>query len=232
MAASVPTAGRTIAKVVCPHDCPDTCVMTVAVENGRAVEIGGDAEHPFTQGFLCAKVNRYLERVYSPDRILHPLRRIGRKGEGRFERDLLGRGPRRRRRWFPRREPSLRPGVDPAVLVRGQHGSALLRQPGQAFLLVAGREPARAHDLLERRRRRLQGDGRTHDRLRPRGRRPRAPDRGLGREHRQLQRAPVAVRRAGAPERRQAGRRSTPTGPAPPRSRTSTWPRCRGPTPR
>lgn len=75
-----------VAKVVCPHDCPDTCVMTVAVEDGRAVAIGGDPEHPFTQGFLCAKVNRYLERVYSPDRILHPLRRVGRKGEGRFER--------------------------------------------------------------------------------------------------------------------------------------------------
>ncbi len=77
-------AART-AKVVCPHDCPDTCVMTVGVEDGRAVSIGGDPSHRFTQGFLCAKVNRYLERVYSPDRILHPLRRTGRKGEGRFE---------------------------------------------------------------------------------------------------------------------------------------------------
>ena len=60
--------------------------MTVTVENGRAVELGGDAAHPFTRGFLCAKVNRYLERVYSPERLLHPLRRTGRKGEGRFER--------------------------------------------------------------------------------------------------------------------------------------------------
>jgi anaerobic selenocysteine-containing dehydrogenase len=75
-----------IKKVVCPHDCPDTCVMTIEVEDGRAVEIGGDPEHRFTQGFLCAKVNHYLERVYSPDRILHPLKRVGRKGEGRFER--------------------------------------------------------------------------------------------------------------------------------------------------
>ena len=76
----------TIHKVVCPHDCPDTCVMTVSVEGGRAVGLGGDPEHRFTQGFLCAKVNRYLERVYSPDRILHPLKRVGAKGEGRFER--------------------------------------------------------------------------------------------------------------------------------------------------
>ncbi len=72
-------------KIVCPHDCPDTCVATVEVENGRAVKIGGDPDHPFTAGFLCAKVNHYLDRVYSPDRILHPLKRIGRKGEGRFE---------------------------------------------------------------------------------------------------------------------------------------------------
>ena len=76
----------TEAKVVCPHDCPDTCVMTVTVEEGRATAIGGDPHHRFTQGFLCAKVNRYLERVYSPDRILHPLRRAGKKGEGRFQR--------------------------------------------------------------------------------------------------------------------------------------------------
>lgn len=73
-------------KVVCPHDCPDTCVMTVEVENGRAVQLGGDPDHRFTQGFLCAKVNHYLERVYSPERILHPLKRVGAKGEGRFER--------------------------------------------------------------------------------------------------------------------------------------------------
>lgn len=60
--------------------------MTVDVEGGRAVAIAGDKDHPFTQGFLCAKVNQYLDRVYSPDRILHPLKRVGRKGEGRFER--------------------------------------------------------------------------------------------------------------------------------------------------
>ena len=88
MSAEVVTGaeGRRTLKVVCPHDCPDTCVMTVDVENGRAVAIGGDPDHRFTQGFLCAKVNQYLERVYSPDRILHPMKRVGRKGEGRFAR--------------------------------------------------------------------------------------------------------------------------------------------------
>lgn len=77
---------RRVLKVVCPHDCPDTCVMTVAVEGERAVALGGDPEHRFTQGFLCVKVNHYLGRVYSPERILHPLRRVGRKGEGKLER--------------------------------------------------------------------------------------------------------------------------------------------------
>ena len=77
---------RRVVKVICPHDCPDTCVMTVTVEGERAVAIDGDAAHPFTQGFLCAKVNQYLDRVYSQDRILQPQRRVGRKGEGRFER--------------------------------------------------------------------------------------------------------------------------------------------------
>src|SRR5437667_12775683 len=86
MSAEVVTraAGRRTLRVVCPHDCPDTCVMTVDVEDGRAVAIGGDPEHRFTQGFLCAKVNHYLERVYSPDRVGRPLRRIGAKGAGRF----------------------------------------------------------------------------------------------------------------------------------------------------
>jgi anaerobic selenocysteine-containing dehydrogenase len=60
--------------------------MSVTVEGERAVDLRGDPDHPFTRGFLCAKVNRYLERVYSPDRLLHPMRRAGAKGEGRFER--------------------------------------------------------------------------------------------------------------------------------------------------
>jgi anaerobic selenocysteine-containing dehydrogenase len=60
--------------------------MLVTVENGRAVRVAGDPEHPFTRGFLCTKVNRYVERTYHPDRLLHPLRRIGPKGSGRFAR--------------------------------------------------------------------------------------------------------------------------------------------------
>ena len=72
---------------VCPHDCPDTCGLVIRVDpaTGRAVELRGDPDHPFTRGFLCQKVAHYLDRVYHPGRLLHPLRRVGRKGEGRFE---------------------------------------------------------------------------------------------------------------------------------------------------
>lgn len=71
----------------CPHDCPDTCAWTVTVVDSRAVALQPDKTHPFTQGRLCAKVNRYLEdRVYSDQRLRYPLRRTGAKGEGRFER--------------------------------------------------------------------------------------------------------------------------------------------------
>ena len=69
----------------CHHDCPDSCGWEVTVEDGRAVKLRGRADHPFSQGELCPKVNRFLDRVYSPERILRPLRRVGRKGEGRFE---------------------------------------------------------------------------------------------------------------------------------------------------
>src|SRR5450755_3359192 len=66
----------------CPHDCPDACGALITVEDGRATRIQGDPAHPITQGFLCAKVTKYLDRVYSPDRVLHPMRRVGPKGAG------------------------------------------------------------------------------------------------------------------------------------------------------
>jgi anaerobic selenocysteine-containing dehydrogenase len=61
----------------CPHDCPDTCAMHVTVEDGRATKVAGDPDHPITVGFLCGKVSNYLERVYSQERVLHPLVREG-----------------------------------------------------------------------------------------------------------------------------------------------------------
>jgi anaerobic selenocysteine-containing dehydrogenase len=73
-----------VVRGACPHDCPDTCATLITVEDGRATRIAGDAEHPVTQGFLCAKVNRYIERTYHPERLRAPLRRVGPKGAGRF----------------------------------------------------------------------------------------------------------------------------------------------------
>ncbi|WP_343676030.1 molybdopterin oxidoreductase family protein [Paraburkholderia heleia] len=73
------------ARAVCPHDCPDTCAMRVTVENGRAIKVSGDPDHPPTQGVLCTKVTRYAERVHHPKRLTQPMKRVGRKGEGRFE---------------------------------------------------------------------------------------------------------------------------------------------------
>jgi anaerobic selenocysteine-containing dehydrogenase len=71
----------------CPHDCPDTCALETQVdEQGRAVSLRGRADHPMTRGWLCAKVNRYLDRVYHPERLLYPLRRVGAKGSAAFER--------------------------------------------------------------------------------------------------------------------------------------------------
>jgi anaerobic selenocysteine-containing dehydrogenase len=69
----------------CPHDCPDTCALITTVQGGRAVRVRGNPDHPHTDGVLCTKVSRYPERTHHPDRLLHPLRRIGPKGSGRFE---------------------------------------------------------------------------------------------------------------------------------------------------
>jgi len=68
----------------CPHDCPDTCSLVTTVENGKAIRVQGNLNHPMTDGVLCTKVSRYTERTYHPDRILHPLKRNGPKGSGQF----------------------------------------------------------------------------------------------------------------------------------------------------
>jgi anaerobic selenocysteine-containing dehydrogenase len=76
----------TIVRATCPHDCPDTCALLVTVKDGVATEVKGDPEHPTTAGVLCTKVSRYTERTYHQDRLLYPMKRIGKKGEGKFER--------------------------------------------------------------------------------------------------------------------------------------------------
>jgi anaerobic selenocysteine-containing dehydrogenase len=71
---------------VCPLNCPDRCGVLATVENGRVIKLQGDPEHPFTRGFLCNKVLHFTERLYSPLRVLYPMRRVGPKGEGQFAR--------------------------------------------------------------------------------------------------------------------------------------------------
>ena len=71
---------KRVVHAACPHDCPDACSVLITIEDGRATKIQGDPAHPVTRGFLCAKVAKYLDRVYSPDRVLYPMRRTAPKG--------------------------------------------------------------------------------------------------------------------------------------------------------
>ena len=85
---------KSVVHAACPHDCPDACGVLITVEDGRATKIKGDPAHPVTRGFLCAKVAKYLDRVYSPDRVLYPMRRVGAKGL-----QVTGEGARATHRW-------------------------------------------------------------------------------------------------------------------------------------
>ena len=84
---------KRVVHAACPHDCPDACGVLITVQDGRATRIQGDPEHPVTRGFLCAKVAKYLDRVYSPDRVLYPMRRIGPKGPEGSVRDRSVQNP-------------------------------------------------------------------------------------------------------------------------------------------
>ncbi|HLJ87147.1 MAG TPA: molybdopterin-dependent oxidoreductase [Candidatus Angelobacter sp.] len=76
---------KRVVHAACSHDCPDACGVLITVEDGRATKVQGDPAHPVTRGFLCAKVTKYLDRVYAPDRLLYPMRRIKPKGAGSAE---------------------------------------------------------------------------------------------------------------------------------------------------
>lgn len=75
-----------LVRTTCPHDCPDACGTLVEVVDGRAIGFRGDPDHPITDGWVCGKVRPYLEHVYHPDRLTHPLRRVGPKGAGQWAR--------------------------------------------------------------------------------------------------------------------------------------------------
>src|SRR5437868_1426123 len=78
----------TTVHAACPHDCPDACGVLITIDEGRATRIQGDPAHPVTRGFLCAKVAKYLDRVYSPQRVLYPLRRRKGVAKGSGHRDF------------------------------------------------------------------------------------------------------------------------------------------------
>ncbi len=80
------TWGRSTVRTACPLDCPDSCTLEVTVEKGRVVEIDGAHTNPVTQGFICAKVRRFTDRLYGEDRLLYPAVRKGPKGQGVFSR--------------------------------------------------------------------------------------------------------------------------------------------------
>ncbi|MDO4942697.1 MAG: molybdopterin-dependent oxidoreductase [Lachnospiraceae bacterium] len=70
---------------VCPYDCPDECGLLIKTNGKRVFQVKGDPKHPVTKGFVCRKMNHYEKTIHNPDRILTPLKRIGKKGEGHFE---------------------------------------------------------------------------------------------------------------------------------------------------
>jgi anaerobic selenocysteine-containing dehydrogenase len=86
IATAAHASGTRVVRGACPHDCPDTCALRVTVEDGRVTRVQGDHDHPPTHGTLCTKVSRYAERVYHPERVLHPLKRVGPKGSGQWQR--------------------------------------------------------------------------------------------------------------------------------------------------
>ncbi|MDJ0514188.1 MAG: molybdopterin-dependent oxidoreductase [Methyloceanibacter sp.] len=75
-----------IVRGACPQDCPDTCAFLYHVEDGKLVEVTGDPDHPMTRGGLCVKLKNFAEHHYNPDRLLHPMKRVGPKGSGQYER--------------------------------------------------------------------------------------------------------------------------------------------------
>jgi anaerobic selenocysteine-containing dehydrogenase len=83
---SIQSEGLNQVHGACPHDCPDTCSLLTDVQDGIAIKVHGNPAHPQTHGTLCAKVSKYTERTYHPERILQPLKRVGPKGSGQFER--------------------------------------------------------------------------------------------------------------------------------------------------
>jgi anaerobic selenocysteine-containing dehydrogenase len=83
---STHTSESRVVRGACPQDCPDTCAFLYHVEDDKLVEVTGDPDHPMTRGGLCVKLKNFAEHHYNPDRLLHPMKRVGPKGSGHFQR--------------------------------------------------------------------------------------------------------------------------------------------------
>ena len=199
---SSPMPAATV-RAACPHDCPDTCAMRVTVVDGRAVRVQGDPDHPPTHGALCTKVSRYAERTHHPDRVLHPLKRVGPKGAGRFTRvgwdEALDDIAARLKAIAAARCRGHRP-----VQLRRHDGPAAGREHGGALLPPPRRVAARPHDLLVGRRRGAGRDLRRQDRHARRALRREPPDRDLGQQLDHLEPAFLDPRAGRQARRRQA----------------------------
>ena len=148
---------KKVVHAACPHDCPDACGVLITVEDGKATRIQGDPAHPVTRGFLCAKVAKYLDRVYSPDRVLYPMKRVRPKGPSRAGRPrhtrLSSASPGTKAldeitSQLPHHNFRVRYRVDPALLLRRHAGSAQRFFDGPAILPSPGRFPTGPHHLF------------------------------------------------------------------------------------
>ena len=192
----------------CPLDCPDGCSWVVTVEDGEAVRLRGNREHPFTAGALCAKVNGYLEHTRAPDRLLYPLRRVGAQGRGTLRADLVGR---RRSEEIAARLHAVSDehggeaiwpfqGTGSLGYIQGLEGRA-----GQRAVERARRLAPRHDDLLGRRPHRRHLHDRDRGRDGPGDVRAVEADPAVGHEHAHQRPPPVEVRAGGAQARRARG---------------------------
>ena len=130
----------------CPHDCPDACGVLITVQDGRATRIEGDPAHPVTRGFLCGKVAKYLDRVYSEQRVLYPMRRVGPKGiagPGSTDGDACGTLPSQLRSFAPLGQPRAAVPTQPRAAVPTQPRAAVPTRAGAAV-------PTRDYAAFER----------------------------------------------------------------------------------
>jgi hypothetical protein len=224
-------SGKHVVRGACPHDCPDTCALLTTVENGRAIAIRGAPDHPATGGVLCTKVARYLERTYSDQRVLYPQRRIGRKGEGRFERiswdealDTIA------TRFSAIAASAAGPQAILPYSYAGTMGLLQYASMDRRFFPSPRRVAARPHDLRVGRQGRL---GCGHRRVGRHGRRAireQPADRDLGQQSDRVQPAFLDARAGSEAARREADRDRSLSQRRPPKSATSTSRCCPAPT--